>query len=194
MVSKTAYAKGRERRTVKRDLLGHPQMTINVVEGDLLAQRVDAIVNPWHRNIIPWWLIWPRGVSGVIKRRGGVRPFVELGYRTLRPGQARVTGAGRLPFQGIIHVAALDLLGRATLGSVADSVRSVCALAVECGYGHIAMPVLDARRGWQPEEEALACALSTLRGLSLGLEVTVVRDRARARVGSGVVHIQAPRP
>ena len=30
-----------------------------VVEGDLLEQRVDVIVNPWNRNIIPWWLLLP---------------------------------------------------------------------------------------------------------------------------------------
>jgi O-acetyl-ADP-ribose deacetylase len=27
-----------------------------VVEGDLLDQDVDVIVNAWNRTIIPWWL------------------------------------------------------------------------------------------------------------------------------------------
>jgi hypothetical protein len=30
-----------------------------VVEGDLLDQDVDVIVNAWNRNIIPWWLLLP---------------------------------------------------------------------------------------------------------------------------------------
>jgi hypothetical protein len=28
-----------------------------VVEGDLLDQDVEVIVNAWNRNIIPWWLL-----------------------------------------------------------------------------------------------------------------------------------------
>jgi O-acetyl-ADP-ribose deacetylase (regulator of RNase III) len=51
---------------------------ITLVEGDLLDQDVDAIVNSWNRNIIPWWLLLPQGVSGAIKRRGGIAPFKEL--------------------------------------------------------------------------------------------------------------------
>ena len=38
--------------------------TVEVVEGDLLDQDVDVIVNAWNRNIIPWWLLLPQGVSG----------------------------------------------------------------------------------------------------------------------------------
>lgn len=50
-------------------------MKIQVVQGDLLDQNVDAIVNAWNRNITPWWLLIPQGVSGAIKRRAGTRPF-----------------------------------------------------------------------------------------------------------------------
>ncbi len=39
---------------------------VRIVEGDLLEQRVDAIVNAWNRNVIPWWLLLPQGVSGAI--------------------------------------------------------------------------------------------------------------------------------
>ena len=50
-----------------------------IVQGDLLDQPVEAIVNAWNRNIIPWWLLLPQGVSGAIKRRAGYAPFWELG-------------------------------------------------------------------------------------------------------------------
>ena len=53
-------------------------MTITVVEGDLLLQSVDAIVNAWNRKVIPWWLLLPQGVSGAIKRRAGTAPFKEI--------------------------------------------------------------------------------------------------------------------
>ncbi len=50
--------------------------TISVVAGDLLEQAdVDVIVNAWNRNVIPWWLLLPQGVSGAIKRRAGLAPF-----------------------------------------------------------------------------------------------------------------------
>jgi len=35
-------------------------MHVTVVEGDLLDQDVEVIVNAWNRNIIPWWLLLPR--------------------------------------------------------------------------------------------------------------------------------------
>ncbi|MHC4743485.1 MAG: macro domain-containing protein, partial [Planctomycetota bacterium] len=70
---------------------------IELVVGDLLDQDVDVIVNAWNRNIIPWWLLFPQGVSGAIKRRGGIRPFRELSKAgPLQLGGAFLTGAGRL--------------------------------------------------------------------------------------------------
>ena len=54
-------------------------MNLRIVDGDLLDQQVDVIVNAWNRNIIPWWLLLPQGVSGAIKRRAGLAPVRELG-------------------------------------------------------------------------------------------------------------------
>ncbi len=48
------------------NVLFQPKITITT--GDLLKQNVDVIVNAWNRNIIPWWLLLPQGVSGAIKR------------------------------------------------------------------------------------------------------------------------------
>ena len=53
---------------------------ISIVHGDLLDQDVDVIVNAWNRNLIPWWLLLPQGVSGAIKRLAGLRPFRELPF------------------------------------------------------------------------------------------------------------------
>jgi len=35
-------------------------VNLTVVDGDLLDQRVEVIVNTWNRNIIPWWLLLPQ--------------------------------------------------------------------------------------------------------------------------------------
>jgi len=55
-------------------------MQVLVTDGDLLDQPVEVIVNAWNRNIIPWWLLLPQGVSGAIKRRGGIKPFSEVAH------------------------------------------------------------------------------------------------------------------
>lgn len=87
-------------------------MQLEFVDGDLLNQDVEVIVNAWNRNIIPWWLLLPQGVSGAIKRRAGYAPFRELGKMGSIPlGGAIITGAGKLPFRAIIHVAGINSSG-----------------------------------------------------------------------------------
>ena len=77
-----------------------------IVAGDLLEQRADAIVNSWNRNVIPWWLLIPQGVSGAIKRRAGLEPFRELarhgpissvGLSSRVPGDFPISGSSTLP-------------------------------------------------------------------------------------------------
>jgi O-acetyl-ADP-ribose deacetylase (regulator of RNase III) len=109
-------------------------MDLHVVEGDLLDQDVEVIVNAWNRNLIPWWLLLPQGVSGAIKRRGGTEPFREIGRKGFIPlGGAVETGAGRLPFKAIIHVAGISLLWRSSEWSVRESVRNAMAVAKQNG-------------------------------------------------------------
>jgi O-acetyl-ADP-ribose deacetylase len=36
-------------------------MNLQMVDGALLQQSVDVIVNAWNRNVIPWWLLLPQG-------------------------------------------------------------------------------------------------------------------------------------
>ena len=87
------------------------ELNLQIVEGNLLNQNVDVIVNSWNRNIIPWWLLLPQGVSGQIKKYGGYRPFKELArFGAMKLGEAVFTNAGRFPFKGIIHVAGINLL------------------------------------------------------------------------------------
>jgi hypothetical protein len=48
---------------------------LTIKDGDLLDQMVEGIVNAWHRNLIPGWLLSLQGVPGASKRRGGDEPF-----------------------------------------------------------------------------------------------------------------------
>ena len=150
-------------------------MTITVVEGNLLDQEVDVIVNAWNRNIIPWWLLWPQGVSGAIKKRGGTGPFKELRKCGSIPlGGAVMTSAGRLPFKGIVHVAGINMLWRASERSIRDSTRNALALAVEHGFRSIAFPLIGAGSGGFNQKRAKEIMLDELEELECPLEVTVV--------------------
>jgi O-acetyl-ADP-ribose deacetylase (regulator of RNase III) len=128
---------------------GKPRdMNVTVVDGDLLDQDVDVIVNAWNRNIIPWWLLIPQGVSGAIKKRGGLQPFRELGRMGAIPlGQAVETSPGKLPFKSIIHVAGINMLWRSSERSIRDSVRNAIAIAQNRGYKSLALPLIGAGSG-----------------------------------------------
>ena len=123
-------------------------MQTEVVNGDLLDQRVDVIVNAWNRNVIPWWLLWVQGVAGSIKRRSGSAPFRELAQHGPMPlGGAVLTGAGRLPHRGIIHVAGINLAWRSSERSVHDSVISAMKLVNQHRFASVAFPVIGAGSG-----------------------------------------------
>ncbi len=150
-------------------------MEVQIVEGDLLDQDVDVIVNPWNRNIIPWWLLLPQGVSGAIKRRGGTGPFRELRRAGAMPlGSAVMTSAGRLPFKAIIHVAGINLLWRASERSIRDSVRNAMSLAHEKGLTSIAFPLIGAGSGGMKPEKARAIMEEELRSLDHDLQARIV--------------------
>src|SRR6266487_202668 len=104
-------------------------MNLQIVDGDILDQPVEVIVNAWNRNIIPWWLLLPQGVSGAIKKRAGLAPFKELARHGPIPlGGAVLTSAGRLQFKGIIHVAGINMFWRASERSIRSSVQNALAI------------------------------------------------------------------
>lgn len=155
-------------------------MSTVIVEGDLLDQDVDVIVNAWNRNIIPWWLLLPQGVSGAIKRRAGKGPFVELARMGAIPlGGAVLTSAGRLHYRGIIHVAGIDLLWRASERSIVDSVLSAVAVAQAQRFKSIALPAIGAGSGGFDEATSLALITRVLDDCTHGLDATVVRYRPK---------------
>ena len=144
-------------------------MLIEEVDGDLLDQSVDAIVNAWNRNIIPWWLLIPQGVSGAIKRRAGSGPFREVARHGAMPlGSAVVTGAGRLPHKAIIHVAGIDMLWTATEQSIRLSIRNAVAEAKRHGFTSIAVPAIGAGSGRFDEAKSFALLKDELRNLDYG--------------------------
>ena len=154
-------------------------MMLRVVDGDLLDQDVEVIVNAWNRNLIPWWLLLPQGVSGAIKRRGGTEPFRELRRVGVMPlGGAVETGPGGLPFKAIIHVAGIGPRWRATEWSVRESVRDAMALAKRRGYQSIAFPLIGAGSGGGKAGRVRSRMEQELAGIEYDGEVRIVRYKS----------------
>ena len=147
-----------------------------VIEGDLLDQDVEVIVNTWNRNLFPWWLLLPQGVSGAIKKRGGLEPFRELSKMKMIPlGGAVLTGAGRLPFKAIIHVAGINLIWRASQRSVRDSVNNAMDLAKDHGFRSIAFPLIGAGSGGSSEDKVLKYMIEEFEQITFDGEIRIIR-------------------
>ena len=153
-------------------------MKLRWADGDLLDQKVEVIVNAWNRNLIPWWLLLPQGVSRAIKRKGGREPFRQLARMGMIPlGGAVVTGPGKLPFKAIIHVAGINLLWRASEWSVRESVKSAMGLANQKGYSSIAFPLIGAGSGGRNTDKVANWMQTELDTIPFAGEVIVVRYR-----------------
>jgi O-acetyl-ADP-ribose deacetylase (regulator of RNase III) len=156
-------------------------MNLHVVDGDLLDQDVEVIVNAWNRNLIPWWLLLPQGVSRAIKRRAGTEPFRELGRHGIIPlGGAVETRPGKLRVKAIIHVAGINLLWRSSEESVRGSVRNAMALAKRKGYRSIAFPLIGAGSGGGNAERIQRWMQQELSAIDYDGEVRIVRYHRQA--------------
>jgi O-acetyl-ADP-ribose deacetylase len=151
-------------------------MNLHLVEGDLLDQPVEVIVNAWNRNIIPWWLLLPQGVSRAIKKRGGTEPFREVARHGAIPlGQAVFTSAGRLPFRGIIHVAGINMLWRSSEFSVRESAKNAMRIVLERGFRSVAFPLIGAGSGGGSPDNIQRILSDELSKIEYSGDVYVVR-------------------
>ena len=139
-------------------------MTAEVIEGDLLAQDVEAIVNSWNRNIIPWWLLLLQGISATIKRKGGVGSFKELTKVGSIPlGEARLTTAGVLSYKVIIHVAGINMLWFVTKYSVSKSIENAMKIVNEHSYNSVVFPLIGSGSGNRGTEWSLKIMLEAFK-------------------------------
>lgn len=131
-------------------------MEAKKISGNIVEANTEVIVNAWNRNIIPWWLLLPQGVSGAIKKKAGYKPFKELAQAGPIPlGGAVLTSAGKLNYRGIIHVAGINMLWRASERSIRDAVKNAMAIVNQKGFGSVAFPVIGAGSGGYSRRSAL---------------------------------------
>lgn len=137
---------------------------VTFVVGDLTRQAVDAIVNAANEALAPGG-----GVCGAIRRAGGDEIFEECtrlgGCAT---GDAKATGAGRLPAHYVIHVVGPVWSGGDAgepelLGS---AYRRSLEVAEELGCRTIAFPALSTGVYGYPPELAAPIAVGAVTGLA----------------------------
>ncbi len=135
---------------------------ITFVVGDLTAQRVDAIVNAANEALAPGG-----GVCGAIRRAGGDEIFEECArLGGCATGDAKATGAGRLPARHVVHavgpVWSGGGAGEAEL--LASAYRRSLEVAEELGCRTIAFPALSTGIYGYPAELAAPVAVGAVRG------------------------------
>ena len=150
-------------------------MQAQIVKGNIVEADTEVIVNAWNRNIIPWWLLLPQGVSGAIKEKAGFQPFKELAQAGPIPlGRAVLTSAGKLNYRGIIHVAGINMLWRASERSIRDSVKNTMDIVTQKGFASVAFPIIGAGSGGYRRKAALEIMQSEFSKIASNAKAVVI--------------------
>ncbi|MFF2191619.1 O-acetyl-ADP-ribose deacetylase [Streptomyces sp. NPDC058157] len=146
---------------------------ITLVQGDITAQEVDAVVNAANSS-----LLGGGGVDGAIHRRGG--PEILAACQDLRrshygkglpTGRAVATTAGRLPAEHVIHTVG-PVWSRTEDRSqlLASCYRESLRVADELGARTVAFPAISTGiYGW-PMDDGARIAVETARGARTDVE------------------------
>lgn len=137
--------------------------TLELVQGDITLQEVDAIVNAANSR-----LAGGGGVDGAIHRRGGPRIMAETREKYPQgcpTGLAVISGAGQLKAKYVIHAVGPVWSGgdRREAELLASAYRRSLELAVEHNCRSLAFPALSTGAYGYPMDKAARVALETVR-------------------------------
>ena len=149
-----------------------PATRVVIIQGDLVEQDVDAIVNAANND-----LVLGGGVAGAIRRRGG--PSIQdecTAHGQVAVGGAAITGGGMLPSRFVIHAASMSLGGRTSGASLRSSMDATFRIARENSVRTIAIPAVGTGiAGFPLDECARIMATCLKRALVEGWQPDQVR-------------------
>ena len=139
------------------------KQTLELEQGDITLQRVDAIVNAANSG-----LRGGGGVDGAIHRRGGPAIMAETDAKYpdgCPTGSAVISTAGNLPARHVIHAVGPVWGGgqRGEAERLAGACRRSLELAIQHGCRSIAFPALSTGAYRYPMDQAAEIAVREIR-------------------------------
>jgi O-acetyl-ADP-ribose deacetylase (regulator of RNase III) len=131
---------------------------VSVVQGDITALAVDAIVNAANAS-----LLGGGGVDGAIHRAAGPGLLEECrGLGGARTGEAKITGGHRLAARHVVHAVGPVWHGGGSGedDALASCYRTAMGLAAERGLRSIAFPAISTGAYGFPLERATRIAVA----------------------------------
>jgi O-acetyl-ADP-ribose deacetylase len=148
---------------VLKEYIFHSGQVLQLVQGDLTLERVDAIVNAANA-----YLQHGGGVAGAIVQRGGSQIQVESDAWVHQQGPVKhaepaYTGAGKLPCRYVIHAVG-PIWGEGDEDAkLVAAIKGSLSLADQLSLSSIAFPAISTGIFGFPKERAAGLILDTIQ-------------------------------
>lgn len=151
-------------------------VTLSVIQGDITAESVDAIVNAANED-----LVHGAGVAGAIAREGGPEIWREsrewiAAHGKVATGSAAMTGAGNLPARHVIHAVGPIWGSGDEINKLASAVKAALKCADDARCKSIALPAISAGIFGFPAELCAQVILGAVQEYVDGKPGTALRE------------------